>query len=1462
MHPGTSPKTKPNTSAMIQNTVAQLAQKAEQVSSSSSAYRPENPYAGITLKPTTANNRVPRGSVGPAPTSTSVSTYNSSGAMPAPLSLHSRMKSLEPLGGRENQRSMEYISLGSSPGKEKGELFNLLDQHRQSRSPTKITSRASPFDSDPIGGGNSITPEKSPVRSQLGNSTTTVPASTTASPIAIPHSDNTTPNRPSSRYLNKPILGENTPPSATMLALQNMHVPADLDRDGIHRTPNAVTGVGHSERYSPLHQTPSHYLPSQAGGESLESVAAQIKALTNIATNLQAELTSLSRRSKDNATDLMSLKDATSMRDEDIRRSLKDLSIALNMRMKDLEPLRHHLTEGIKSPSKEPRLSSRSRDDSPAGAETASIALLEKVMREMATKEGMESVLRHVEEVKQKEYVGEGDKNVLKMLEEILSVVKEPGVHRALSNASAGAARRALRTSGTDEIEEMLREVHQDVLADGNMIGDVKNIVEAMKKEIITLGSTLGQKVSQRRRQRPDEDEDEEDEEDDEPASREEIADIVDTGLNALRRHLEEIIDDSHRRSVQSVVLSRDEVYEIVMRALDEHREITAGPMSELERGVVAAAGGASLYGAGVGREEVLRAVREGLETYRPQVEVHTTGLERDEVLECLEAGLQQHRTSTIDYERIRGMLADALQEWDGLAVKKHDAGIRIEDVERIVREGLENAKFGGDRGISKVDVADAVGDGINIAKSSLAREIINGVRTLLEERRDAQMSMLEREQILATIHDGLAKQSCGSLEQVDHQILSDRIISTLKTTMASLDLSHATPNSTPPSQAATSPTLADGASKDELIATIKKAFEEADSSPRDIQINSNDICDAVKEGMDLHMTEQLAVLLEEMKGEFTKGLTQGDGNTARVIENVDQAMQKIHAQIQGISETFTSIAGKEEMLGMLRQELGLLHKDLCRVVNESTAAVDPSGETVRLLEALEKEFEHMRGSLKDMFARERDGTSAQSEILDAIRDVAECEHLKGPTVKHAIEEIKREIANVQGGAGREEVAEIVKEVIERTTSEGQAKDEDRIQKVVEAFSKGIDGLKEDMERMGVSKQLEGILEGLKGEMNGIKEKVEQSGHSGRSQETVLASEIGIAKDLETLKAMLKAIQESIIAAGERLPEDAVKKSDLSPIVDAIKGVQGSFATSDTVKQTQYDEMFSIVKNVQGTLEKKREVPDNIATREDLDSVENLLHAMKARMEEMMSPEGFLHGLSAERFDSLAAMAQETKAMLELIKNRDIAEEKGQSREPAEKDAIDDVNSIIKDIWVMVEDLKAESEVREAARKDPDQRVFKKDIQAVETLEFEIKTLIEDLKIPNPATLPTKVDLDALFGLVKNFQEKVEGEGELTAQAFEARKIEHGGLASKIEEAKKLVADVRAELKDGMVCAGRSVDAVQSLIQGLISASEKFATRTTINDLTELMNKEFANIAIGQTEARKEAGERGELQIK
>ena len=120
--------------------------------------------------------------------------------------------------------------------------------------------------------------------------------------------------RPTARPPLKAILGENTPPSATMLAIQNMPAPKDPD--------SALNDI-----------TKSALPPSSRAPQTYDAISSQILGLTTIATNLQREMAQLSRRSKDNATDLISLKEATNTRDEDIRKSLRDVAAKLSSRL-------------------------------------------------------------------------------------------------------------------------------------------------------------------------------------------------------------------------------------------------------------------------------------------------------------------------------------------------------------------------------------------------------------------------------------------------------------------------------------------------------------------------------------------------------------------------------------------------------------------------------------------------------------------------------------------------------------------------------------------------------------------------------------------------------------------------------------------------------------------------------------------------------------------------------------------------------------------------------------------------------------------------------------------------------------------------------------------------------------------------------------------------------------------------
>ncbi|KAF3935904.1 hypothetical protein ABW20_dc0105212 [Dactylellina cionopaga] len=80
----------------------------------------------------------------------------------------------------------------------------------------------------------------------------------------------------------------------------------------------------------PIPSTPTDRFTAAVNTGDFHVLSGQLSNLLNISNGLQKEMANLSRRSKDNAMDLMSLKEATNNRDEDIRKSLKDLVSGLS----------------------------------------------------------------------------------------------------------------------------------------------------------------------------------------------------------------------------------------------------------------------------------------------------------------------------------------------------------------------------------------------------------------------------------------------------------------------------------------------------------------------------------------------------------------------------------------------------------------------------------------------------------------------------------------------------------------------------------------------------------------------------------------------------------------------------------------------------------------------------------------------------------------------------------------------------------------------------------------------------------------------------------------------------------------------------------------------------------------------------------------------------------------------------
>ena len=602
------------------------------------------------------------------------------------------------------------------------DLSNLLEggSFSSPKSPEKSAGRPSTPHKEFLLEGRS--PEKSPERDSNRSATPTPGRET---PTRDPSSMRSSLRRPP-----QSILGENTPPqSATMLALQTM---ANKDSDvPLSNVTNGSTA---------LVRVP----------QTFDAISNQILSLTSIATSLQREMAQLSRRSKDNATDLVSLKEATNSRDEDIRKTLRELvnniSEAGSRQSSNiygsgplyLESKPHNSpgSRAIKSftlpriPSPNSFSASLDRESmntpvccNPDGA--ASLALLEKILREMGTKEGQDQLVSRLSEVADR--LARDGSSTARKLDDLLQHIKAnnlqavaplgggngggiggnrprnfsfgepprleldfdqprsgPMMQRVEALLAAGANKENVRGAGTaraadivnEDILKIIRTIKDSVSQGGGLTAEVKALVRELRGEVLGMGREIGRKLEQASKK--------DSSAKDIGAEKERVARVVQDGLEELKQHMDRVLRE-HRRQSSSSTVSRNtvdyqEIYNAVRAALNEKPQQSRS--------------------AGLGKEDIIEAVKEAWENYKPDIELQHFGLEREELLTCLKEGIQEYAPR----DHSRGLGGASREEVFAAVVEglKHFSPPRVETEESLsrdeilgaVRECLEEFEF------------------------------------------------------------------------------------------------------------------------------------------------------------------------------------------------------------------------------------------------------------------------------------------------------------------------------------------------------------------------------------------------------------------------------------------------------------------------------------------------------------------------------------------------------------------------------------------------------------------------------------------------------------------------------------------------------------------------------------------------------------------------------------------------
>ncbi|KAH7119055.1 hypothetical protein B0J11DRAFT_617328 [Dendryphion nanum] len=1288
---------------------------------------------------------------------------------------HKRMQSLQTTSVRDLRSFLDGVR---SPERSPERPTDRSPDRSPERSPTRLTTPSRDVDRD------YFTNDQSPTR--LG----------TPTPSSRDILKETPALRPSARSYQKAILGENTPPSATMLALQTMTIPRE------HLDP-PLSNVTNSPPTARSTQS------SQPSAPPFDAISNQLLSITTIVSNLQKDMTQLSRRSKDNATDLISLKEATSARDEDIRKSLKELLFTRTQSHVASTPdsdTRFGSSMGMKDPHMTPTksfaiprmpspnsfiLDERIGSPNPYSVEgAASVAMLEKIIREMVTKDGQERLIANLQKLVDKA-TGDTAQKVTELVEFVkqgsaanpLAHPKAPDVATFQPSAGSGQLTRTMSEMNSqfalhkvadgnkpytspkaadfvsDEMLKFLRKIKDSVAEAGCITMGTKSLIQDLRGEVLGMGRELARKIEEVEQTKG------------QPLAIEsgqpnhEVVAVIQQGLDNVKHHLDEVMRERRRQSISSTItrntVDNQEVYDVVKHALAERGLDQLAPLDS-----------------GLDKEAIISAIREAYEAYKPNVEIEQFGLERDEILQCLREGLQEYRGSgQLSKEEIMQTVHDSIQNVK-LPPPINEAHEIREEVLMAVRECLEDFRpsLGGSHmapdSVTLADITNAIREGISIDISQddlhAAVKAAMGIsEPLLEGQSNAVMQRLQSlvdemhsefkayssangrdtEQVLDALKDGLDTLR-GEIESyVDKTqdiTQKDEIMDSMRVELEQLrkDIQGFVSEGPQDEQSW---------SRIEMVHYIKSEFEQLQENlAKQLTPSGNDkaeILSALNEGLE-GMKSQVAV----------RGLDL-DSN-----EEINEAMKLEFDQLKDVILGDNS-NHKEDILEKLQAGLDSVHTRL----DTTATASEPNAD---VLATIRDEFEHLRETLGGTLVR-AGGAADKEDIIDAVRELVDGLRTQ-MTASHA-DSSKDQLSSVL--AELEHLKESLGSALVPTGDSSVPKEA-----VLEAIKSGFLDLKDQSKSLGINEEL---LEAFRGELEQIRQSnILTRQHTRADTEEVLeAVRLGLDDLQSHLEKKLSNPDHQMSATGEIIDalNDGLEglRSDVTKMADKPVDMTVSYEILDTLK-----EGFATLRADFDKL-KGRE-PESDVEYEPIPTGNEVVLAEDP--EAIISREMVTESLRRDDLDKMEVMLSQLQVKVEAmdanIQTTPSTFEQAAIPGSAMKDDLVSIEDMLKDLQASVLQLQE----RDTPPATANGVATKEDTDAIETLLGNMKAKIEELSLPDPTTMVTKENLDDVELVVRTTSESLD--------ALSKKIAEEGATKGDVAVVQVIVDDIKQVLEE------------------------------------------------------------------
>ncbi|KPA45266.1 transport protein uso1 [Fusarium langsethiae] len=1106
---------------------------------------------------------------------------------------------------------------------------------------------------------------ETPTRSRDHDNRPSDTHSTVSSSTPVPGPSLTPIMRPAARRPPpQSILGENTPPqSSTMLALQHMSsTPSKEPENPLSDITNGSTAVS-------------------KGPQNLEALSDQILSLTSIATGLQKEMSQLSRRSRDNATDLLSLKEATNSRDEDIRKSLRELLGSHgsgNDGQNRLPPARdpfggyfldnkpHNLSPPSTRGFQLPRIPSpKSFGDSiergsiistPSliGSEAnSSLVLLERIIREMGTKEGQESLLGRLQEVSNKL----SGMATSQKLDEVIDQVRAQSEQAIISYGSPHASRsrnlsfesenssmpgqarsavsqrvehimknEARRNSEpsargsdilNDDLMSIIRSVKDSVSQGGGLTAEVKALVRELRGEVLGMGREIGKRLDQQAASKRSV-------EDHDTPSKDEVARVIDEGLEQMKDQLNHVLREHRRQSAASVntqksAVDYQEIYN-AMRAAIQDNEATKSNLPDLSR------------------EDVIEAVRDAWENYKPEIEVQQIGLERDEVLACLKQGMQEYsargdhppaasrddvltavveglqhyvppqvdQPATLSRDEIIDAVRDCLEEFEFPVAPGAGGDFTHEDMVHAVREGLQDLDVHSSRAL--VPASSGNSDDVSDRLREIMEYLRQEFKTMSEEAKEnVAATGRETEQVLGATKDGFeslreamesyvdrATGAAGQEEFMDDLLKS---LEDFKDEMAGI---VSTTNQE---------------SREQLQTELEGLREIVNSSMIPApppQTNNTEVLEALNTGFNNLRQEVLRPRAE----------------TSEILDALNDGLNDLRAGMDRVTNKPTDLTANDEILDALKAGLDSVRADIESIRDSSNdqavATLNaPPAANDEIMEALKSGLSGVRADLEAL----RD---SQTEKAVAVVEPKENDEVL-EALKNGLDALRVDIEAIRENTSEKAVAPV------DTTSNDD---------VIAAVKTGLESLRADFEAVRDSREKalapvdkpsssDEFVEALKNGLESLRADIEsarETGDRSASDENTSNDEV-----IVTLKTGLDSLHAEIAAlANQEKPEASVENTSNDEVIVTLKnGLDSLHAeiaalanqekTEAAAENTSNDEVIVTLKNGLDSLhtdieaiaaaQKSAAPADNTTNDEVIEALKNGLDSLRTDIE-------------------------------------------------------------------------------------------------------------------------------------------------------------------------------------------------------------------------------------------------------